>query len=107
MVSSAAVAASSVAMSRSILSISESVLSKFAPSAVAPSAVAASAGATSVAVALLTAGAFDVEASGGVSSMASVTVIILRFFGPADFFVAEAPSSSIKASSDVASVDLA
>jgi hypothetical protein len=65
MVSSAAVAASSAAMSRSILSISESVLSRFASSV-----VAASAGAASVAVALSTAGAFDAEAGGGVSSIA-------------------------------------
>jgi hypothetical protein len=84
MVSLAAVAASSVAMSRSILSISESVLSRFASSA-----VVASTGAASVAVALSIVAAFDAKAGGGVSSMASVTVIILRFFGPADFFVVE------------------
>jgi hypothetical protein len=89
MVSSAAAAASSAAMSRSILSILESVLSKFASSAVAASAVAVSVGAASTVVAPSTAGVFDAEAGGGVSSMASVTVIILRFFGTADFFVAE------------------
>jgi hypothetical protein len=92
-----AVAASSTAISRSILSISENVLSRFESSAVVASAVATSVGAALVAVALSTAGVFDAEAGGGVSSMASVTVIILHFFGPADFF----------ALSDVAPVDLA
>jgi hypothetical protein len=57
--------------------------------AVAASAIAASAGAASVDAALSIAGAFYAEAGGGVSSMASVTVIILCFFGLADFFVAE------------------
>jgi hypothetical protein len=76
-------------MSRSILSILESVLSKFASLVVAASAIVASAGAALVAAALSTTGAFDAKAGGGVSSMASITVIILRFFGPADFFVAD------------------
>jgi hypothetical protein len=43
-------------------------------------------GAALVAVATSAAGViFDTEASGGVSSIASITVIILRLFGPADF----------------------
>ena len=66
-----------------------SVLSKCTSSAVAASVAAASVGAASVAVALSTAGAFEVEAGGGVPSITSVTVIILRFFGPATFFVIE------------------
>src|SRR5690242_3933736 len=89
MVSLAAASASSVAMSRSILSILESVLSKFASLVVAASTIVASAGAALVAAALSTTGAFDAKAGGGVSSIASITVIILRFFGPADFFVAD------------------
>jgi hypothetical protein len=76
-------------MFKSILSISEKVPSRFISSAVSASAVAASAGAASVAAASSVAGVFDVEAGGGVSSMASITVIILRHFGPADFFAAE------------------
>jgi hypothetical protein len=67
----------------------ESVLSRFASSPDSASAVAASAGAASMAVALSTAGAFEAEAGHGVSSIASVTVIILRFFGPAAFFAIE------------------
>jgi hypothetical protein len=47
----------------------------------------ASEGATSVAVVLSTAGAFGAEACGGVPSMASVTVMILCFFGLAALFV--------------------
>jgi hypothetical protein len=35
---------------------------------------------------------FDAEAGGGVSSMACITVIILRFFGPTAFFAAEGSS---------------
>jgi hypothetical protein len=58
------------------------VLSRFASSTVAASAAVASVGAVSVAVALSTTGAFDAEAAGGVSSIASVTVIILHFFRP-------------------------
>jgi hypothetical protein len=38
------------------------------------------------------AGVFDAEAGGGVSSMASITVMILRFFGLADFLPAEGSS---------------
>jgi hypothetical protein len=79
------------------------VLSRFISSV-----VAASVGAASAAAAPSTAGViFDAEAGGGVSSMASITVIILRFFGLADFVAAESSPSSVKASSDVASVDLA
>jgi hypothetical protein len=47
----------------------------------------ASAAAASVAVVLSTAGAFRAEAPGGVPLMASVTVIILCFFGLVTFFV--------------------
>jgi hypothetical protein len=47
-------------------------------------------GAASVVVAPSAAGViFVAEAGGGVSSMASITVIILRLFGPVDFFAAE------------------
>jgi hypothetical protein len=84
-VSSAAVAASFAAIFKSILSISEKVPSRFVSSIVSASAVAASAGAASVAAASV----FYAEAGGGVSSMASITVIILRSFGPAVFFAAE------------------
>jgi hypothetical protein len=76
-------------MSKSILSILESVLSKCTSSAVAASAAAASVGAASVAIALSTAGAFEAETGGGVPSITYVTVIILRFFGPAACFVIE------------------
>jgi hypothetical protein len=107
MVYLAAVAASSAAISRSILSISESVLSKFASLVVAASAIAASASVALVAVALSTAGAFDAKADGGVSSMASVTVIILCFSAQQTSSLPRAPSSSVKTSSDVALVDLA
>jgi hypothetical protein len=85
-VSPAAAAASSAAMSRSILSILESVLSRFASSVGSASAVAALVGVASIVVVLSTAGAFEAEAGRGVSSIASVTVIILHFFGPAAFF---------------------
>jgi hypothetical protein len=61
-------------------------------SAVAASAVAASAGAASVAAASSAAGVFYAEAGGGVSSIASITVIILRLFGSADFLAAEGSS---------------
>jgi hypothetical protein len=76
-------------MFKSILSISEKVPFRFISSAVSVLAVAASVGVASVAAASSAAGVFDVEAGGGVSSMASITVIILRLFGPADFFAAE------------------
>jgi hypothetical protein len=35
---------------------------------------------------------FDAEAGSGVSSMACITVTILRFFGPTAFFAAEGSS---------------
>jgi hypothetical protein len=76
-------------MSRSILSILEIVLYKCTSSAVAALVAIASEGAALVAVVLSTAGAFGAEACGGVPSMTSVTVIILRFFGLAAFFVFE------------------
>jgi hypothetical protein len=76
-------------MSRSILSMLESVPPKCTSSAVAASTAATSVGAALVAVALSTAGAFEAEAVGGVPSITSVTVTILRFFGPAAFFVIE------------------
>jgi hypothetical protein len=76
-------------MSRSILSILESVLSRFVSSASSDSTVVASVGAASVSVALPTTGAFEAEAGHGVSSIASITVIILHFFGPAAFFAIE------------------
>jgi hypothetical protein len=88
-VSSAAAAASSVAIFKSILSISENVLSRFVALAVAASAVVASVGSASVAVAPSIAGVFDAEVGGGVSSIASIIVLILHLFGPADFFAAE------------------
>jgi hypothetical protein len=66
------------------------VLSKFVSSTVAASVVVASVGAASVAVATSAAGViFDAEADGGVPSIASITVIILRLFGPADFLASE------------------
>jgi hypothetical protein len=87
-VSSTAAAASSAAISESILSIFYNVLSRFMASVVvALAGVASVAVATSAAVVI-----FDAEAGGGVSSIAYITVIILRFFGPAAFFVAEASS---------------
>jgi hypothetical protein len=61
------------------------VLSRFVSSV-----VAASMGAALVAVAASAAGViFGAEASGGVSSIASIMVIILHLFGPANFFAAE------------------
>jgi hypothetical protein len=108
MVSSAVVAASFAAISRSILSISESVLSKFASSAVAASAIVASVGAASVAVALSTAGAFGRRScwwcffnSFSHSNNSSV------FLAQQTSSLPRAPSSFVKASSDVAPVDLA
>jgi hypothetical protein len=82
------------------------VLSRFQSSAGSASADAASTGAASIAVALSTAGAFEAEAGRGVSSIASVTVIILRFSAQLPSSLSKAPSSSEKASSDVAPVDL-
>jgi hypothetical protein len=63
--------------------MSESVFSKFVASAAAASEVEASAGAASPAA------VFGAEADGGVSSIASMTVIILRFFGSAGFSATE------------------
>ena len=60
-----------------------SVFSKSIASAAATSEVEASAGAASAAA------DFGAEADGGVSSIASITVIILRFFGSAGFSAAE------------------
>jgi hypothetical protein len=69
------------------------VLSKFVASALVASAVVASVGAASVAIAASAASViFHYEASDGVSSIASVTVIILHLFDPADFFAAEGAS---------------
>jgi hypothetical protein len=67
----------------------ESVLSRFASSTGLASAVVASGGAASIAVALSTAGAFEAEAGRGVPSIAYVTVMILRLFGPTAFFAIE------------------
>jgi hypothetical protein len=59
------------------------VFSKFVASAAAASKVEASARAASATA------VFGAEANGGVSSIASMTVIILRFFGSAGFSAAE------------------
>jgi hypothetical protein len=107
MVSSVAATVSSAAMSRSILSILQSVLSKCTSSAVAASVAAASVAAASVAVALSTAGAFEAEAYGGVPSITSITVIILRFLAQLPSSLSRAPFPSEKASSDTAPLDLA
>jgi hypothetical protein len=57
------------------------------------STVAASVGAASIEAAASAAGViFDPEAGGGVSSIASITVTILHFFGPTTFFAAEGVS---------------
>jgi hypothetical protein len=56
------------------------VLSRFVSSV-----VAASVAATSSAAGVI----FDAEAGGGVSSIASITVLILCLFGPADFLAGE------------------
>jgi hypothetical protein len=73
-VSSAVATVSSVAIFKITLSISENALSRFVASAASASVVVASVGAA------LIAGVFDAEADGGVSSIASITVIILRLF---------------------------
>jgi hypothetical protein len=84
------------------------VLSRFVASAVVASAVVASVGAALVAVATSAVGViFYTEADGGVSSIASITVIILRLFGPEISWLPKAPPSSVKASLDAAPVDLA
>jgi hypothetical protein len=74
-------------MFKIILSITEKVSSRFVSSVVSASAVAASAGAASVAVVSSAAGVFDAEAGGGVSSIASKTVMILHLFS-AGFLIA-------------------
>jgi hypothetical protein len=94
-------------MSRSILSMLEIVLSKCTSSVVAASAAAASAGAVSVVVVLSTTGAFGAKACGGVPSITSVTVTILRFLARLPYSLARAPFPFEKASSDAAPVDLA
>jgi hypothetical protein len=63
--------------------MSVSVFSKFVASAAATSKVEASVGAASAAA------VFSAEADGGVSSVASMTVIILHFFGSAGFSATE------------------
>jgi hypothetical protein len=73
-VASAVATVSSVAISKIILSISENTPSRFVASAAAASAVVASVGAASAT------GVFDAEVDGGVSSIASTTVIILSLF---------------------------
>jgi hypothetical protein len=67
-------------MFKIILSISEKVPSRFVSSVVSASTVAASAEAASVAVVSSAGGVFDAEAGGGVSSIASITVMILHLF---------------------------
>jgi hypothetical protein len=64
------------------------VSSTVVASAVAASVVAPSAGAASSTVAVV----FYAGADGGVSSIACITVIILRLFGPVDFLAAEGSS---------------
>jgi hypothetical protein len=79
------------------------VLSRFVSSAVAASAVAAL-----LTVAASTAGViFDAEASGGVSSITSITVKSSAFLAQQTSSMPKAPSSSVKASSDATPVDLA
>jgi hypothetical protein len=63
--------------------MSINVFSKYVASAAVASEVEASAGAA------LAAAVFGAEADGGVSSIALITVIILRFFGSAVFSAAE------------------
>jgi hypothetical protein len=102
---SATAVASSTAIFSSILSISENVLSRFISSAVAALAVVALVGEVSVVVATSAAGViFDAEAGGGVSSIASIIVIILRLLAQQTSWLPKAPSSSVKASSDAAPV---
>jgi hypothetical protein len=74
-------------MFKIILSMSEKVPSRFVSSAVSASAVAASVGAASVAAVSSAADVFDAEAGGGVSSIASIIVMILRLFS-AGFLIA-------------------
>jgi hypothetical protein len=67
-------------MFKSILSISKKVPSRFVSLAISASAVTASAEAASVAAVSSAAGVFDAEAGGGVSSIASITLMILHLF---------------------------
>jgi hypothetical protein len=67
-------------MFKSIFSISKKAPSIFVSSAVSASAVATSAGAASVAIVSSATGVFDAEADGGISSIASIIVIILCLF---------------------------
>jgi hypothetical protein len=67
------------------------------------SAVAASAEAATSSAGVI----FDAEVGGGISSMACITVTILRFFAQPPFSLSKAHPSSVKASSVVALVDLA
>jgi hypothetical protein len=67
------------------------------------SAVVASAEAAALTVGVI----FDLEAGGGVSSIAYITVTILRFFGPTTFFVAEGASFFCKSFVSSGPVDLA
>jgi hypothetical protein len=78
-----------------------SVFSKSVASAAAASEVEASAGASSAAA------DFGAEADGGVSSIASMTVMILPFLVQQASRQPKAPSSSVKASSDLIPADLA
>jgi hypothetical protein len=79
------------------------VLSKLASSIVVASGGAASAEATTSATGVI----FYPEAGGGVSSIACITVTILRFFAQPPSSLPKARPSSVKASSIAASVDLA
>jgi hypothetical protein len=81
--SSAEAAISSAAKSKSTLSISDNVLSRLVASAVATSAEASTSAAGVI---------FYAEVGGGVSSIACITVTILRFFGPTAFFATEGSS---------------
>jgi hypothetical protein len=72
-----------VAKSKSTLSIADNVLYRLVASAVAASAEVAASASSVI---------FYAEAGGGVSSMACITVTIIRFFGPTAFFAAEGSS---------------
>jgi hypothetical protein len=79
----------------------ESMFSKFVASTAPASEVEASAGAASAAA------VFGAEADSGVSSIASMTVIILCFLVQRASRQPKAPSSSVKASSVPVPADLA
>jgi hypothetical protein len=84
------------------------VLFRLVSSAVVASAVTTSVGAASTEAATSAAGVvFDAEAGGGVSSIASITVTILRLLAQPPSSLPKVPPSSVKASSDAAPVDLA